>query len=172
MTKYYSNNNKPNPYADIPISIAASDDEDEEIMCPSCRVINYQTHGVDYEYRCTRCGHTLDVKQEVEAADIVESESMDSHNETLISNLPDPLDQYRTKRREVQGAFKTLQDKGIRLTSYTKRGGDGHVTRSWNDGSNSSSDTQRRVSAPRPMITEDRNSDSDSISNSDSEESE
>jgi hypothetical protein len=27
-------------------SISTSeDDEDEEIICPSCRVINYQTHG-------------------------------------------------------------------------------------------------------------------------------
>ena len=83
MTKYYSNNNKnrPNPYADAPIPISTSEDDVEEIICPSCRVINYQTHGVDYDYRCTRCGHTLDVKQEVEAADIVESESMDSLNE-------------------------------------------------------------------------------------------
>ena len=165
-TKYYSNN-KPNPYADIPISITAfnEDDEDEEVICDQCQVINYQTRGAEYEYHCKHCGHTLNVKQEVEIANIVESESMDDNPEPLVSYGEDPDARfYKDKKPEYQGAFKALQDRGIHITSYTERSGDGRITSSWNDGSNSSAGSDRKMSAPRPMrFTEDRNSeDSDS----------
>jgi hypothetical protein len=149
-TKYYSNT-KPNPYADIPISIAMPDNEDEEIICPSCRC-NTVIRGEDNDF-CTRCQRTFNVKQEVEAADIVESESMDSHNETLVANLPDANDAYNNRRKvEPQGAFKTLQDKGIRITSYIQRSGDGHVTSSFNErsGSSISGAGQQRRGTPGP----------------------
>jgi hypothetical protein len=160
MTKSYPNNTRAKEYADRPIPISTSeDDEDEEIICPSCwcnTVIRVDS-GDDY---CSRCKHTVKVKREVEAADIVESESMDSHNETLISNLPDPNESFYNRGKvEPQGAFKALQDRGIHVTSYTERGGDGRITRSWNEGSNSSAGSDRKVSSQRPMrFTEDRNS--------------
>jgi hypothetical protein len=153
-TKYYNNNNRPKPYADRPIPISTSEDDYDDgaevLICPSCRC-NTVTRYDDHDH-CSRCQRTFNVKQEVESADIVESESMDSHNETLISNLPDPLDQYRSKRHEVQGAFKTLQDKGIRITSYSQRSGEGHITSSWNErsGSSISDQGQQRRSTPRP----------------------
>ena len=149
-TKFYRNN-KPNPYADIPVSISTNEDDEDDIYCPSCHC-NTLVGGDDGDYFCTRCQRTVIMKQEVEVADIVESESMDSHGETLGSHLPDPNDSFHRRGRvEPQGAFKALQDKGIRLTSYTERSGDGHVTSSWNDGSNSSSSSDRKVSAPRPL---------------------
>ena len=119
-TKYYSNN-KPNPYADIPIFIAASneDDEEPEIICPYCHC-NTVIRG-EYNDHCTRssCGHTFNVKQEVEAADIVESESMDSHNETLISNLPDPNESFYNRGKvEPQGAFRALIKKRISMVFH------------------------------------------------------
>jgi hypothetical protein len=88
----------------------------------------------------------------VDAADIIESESMDSHNETLISTaIPDPNDAYyKDKKPEYQGGIKSLYDRGIHITSYVEKSGDGRITNSWNDRSNSSSDSQRR-SAPRPF---------------------
>jgi hypothetical protein len=53
-----------------------------------------------------------DVKQEVEAADIIESESMDSHGETLISKPPDPNDAYfKVRKPEYQGGIKSLYDR-------------------------------------------------------------
>jgi hypothetical protein len=167
MTKYYSNNNRPNPYAGAPIPISTSEDDVEEIICSSCRVINYQTRGDDYQHRCKHCGHTLDVKQ-VETADIVESESMDSHNETLVANLPDANDIYHNRKKvEPQGAFKAMMDRGIHLTSYTERSGDGRVLRSYSNSSSSHtySDGSQRRSTSRPTRPT-----SDSDSNSDSGE--
>jgi hypothetical protein len=152
LTKYYSNNHRPNPYADIPVPISTSEDDYDEIICSSCQVINYQVRGDDTERHCKHCGHTLDVNR-VETADIVESESMDSHNETLISNLPDASDIYNNRKKvEPQGAFKAMMDRGIRITSYTQRSGDGHVTSSFNErsGSSISGAGQQRRSTPRP----------------------
>lgn len=164
MTKYSNNNIKAKEYADRPIVATSEDDEPEEI-CPSCWC-NTVIKGEFNDYYCTRCKHSFNVKQEVEAADIIESESMDSHNETLVSNLPDANDTYyRKSKPEYQGAFSQLQGKGIRITSYVERDGAGRVTKSYSDGSYSSSgDPQRKLSAPRPTrFTEDRDSeDSDS----------
>jgi hypothetical protein len=167
-TKYYSNNNRPNPYADAPIPISTSEDDyEEEIICLSCRC-NTVIRGEDDDF-CTRCQRTFNVKQ-VETADIVESESMDSHNETLIANLPDALDAYNNRKKvEPQGAFAELQRKGsIRITSYTERSGSGQVTRSYSNSSGnhiSSPTGLQRRSAPGPTRPT-------SNSNSDSEESE
>jgi uncharacterized CHY-type Zn-finger protein len=142
-TKYYSNNNKPNPYADAPVSVSTSEDDELEIICPSCRcntVVKYEDHD-----HCSRCQHTFNVRREgeVHAADIVESESMDDNPQPLVSYPEDPDARfYKAKKPEYQGAFKSLQDRGIHIISYTQRSG---------DGSNSSSDSQRRISAPRPF---------------------
>jgi hypothetical protein len=112
-------------------------------------VINYQARDDDYEHSCKHCGHLLDVER-VETADIVESESMDSHNETLISNLPDASDIYNNRRKvEPQGAFKAMMDRGIRITSYTERTGSGQVTRSYSDSSHNYS-SDKKIRAPRP----------------------
>jgi hypothetical protein len=168
MTKYFKDNTKAKEYADRPIAIASSEDDYEEIICPSCRcntVVRYEDHN-----HCSRCQYTFNVKQEVEAADIVESESMDSHNETLIANLPDASDIYNNRRKvEPQGAFAELQRKGsIRITSYTERDGSGRVLRSYSNSSGnhiSSPTGLQRRSAPGPTRPT-------SNSNSDSEESE
>lgn len=155
MTKWYEKNHKNTGIrsTDTPISIASAREEkdDADIICLSCRCNTVIRNESDDH--CTRCGHTFNVKQEVDAADIIESESMDSHNETLISNLPDALDAYyKDKKPEYQGGIKSLYDRGIHITSYVEKSGDGRITNSWNDGSNSS-DSQRR-SAPRPFKEE------------------
>jgi hypothetical protein len=147
-TKYYNNNKRPNPYADIPISVSTSEEDDDE-YCPSCHcntLVKYEDH-----IYCSRCKHTFDVRQ-VEVADIIESESMDDNPEPLVSYSPDPNSRFYNRGRvQPQGAFSQLQDKGIRLTSYTERDGAGLVTSSWNDGSNSSSSSSdRKISTPRP----------------------
>ena len=70
MTKYY--NNKPNPYADIPISILTSEEEPDD-YCPSCHCDTVIKE--EFNDWCTRCQRTFNVKQEVEASDIIESEA-------------------------------------------------------------------------------------------------
>lgn len=51
---------------------------------------------------------------------------MDDNSETLISNLPDALDAYyRRGKVEPQGAFKALQDRGLKITNYTEKDGAG-----------------------------------------------
>jgi hypothetical protein len=152
MTKHFKENIKGTHYVDRPIAIAGSEDNESEIICPSCHC-NTVIRGESDDY-CTRCGHTLNVRQEeVETGKIVESDNMDDNSETLISNLPDALDAYYGRSKpEYQGAFSQLKGKGIRITSYVERDGIGRVTRSYSDGSSSSygSDSQCR-SAPRPF---------------------
>jgi hypothetical protein len=146
-TNYFRNNNRPNPYNDI-VSISTPEDDEDE-YCPSCHcntLVKYEDH-----VYCSRCKHTFDVKQ-VDTADIVESESMDDNPEPLVSYTEDPNARFYNRGRvQPQGAFKSLQDKGIRLTSYTERDGAGRVTSSWNAGTNSSSSSDRKTSAPRPF---------------------
>jgi hypothetical protein len=124
---------------------------------------NTLVDGNDNDYYCTRCQRTVIVKQEVEAADIVESESMDDNPEPLVSYTEDPDARfYKAKTPEYQGGIRALSERGsIHITSYTERSGDRRITSSWNDGSNSS-DSQHKIRSPRPIrFTEDRNSDSE-----------
>lgn len=128
MTKWSKENTKANQYSDRPIAIATSEDDEPEIICPSCHcntVVKVESD--DY---CTRCKHTFNVKQEVEIATgkIVESDNMDDNSETLISNPPDALDAYYGRSKpEYQGAFKALQDRGLKITSYNETNGAGRV---------------------------------------------
>jgi hypothetical protein len=121
MTKYFKDNTNAKEYADRPIAIATSEDDVEEIICTSCRVINYQTRGDDYEHSCKHCGYILDVRREVEAADIIESESMDDNPQPLVSYGEDPNELYfKGKRPEYKGGFSELQGRGIHITAYTE----------------------------------------------------
>jgi hypothetical protein len=147
-TNYYRNNNRPNPYNDI-ISISPPEDDEDE-YCPSCHcntLVRYEDH-----IYCSRCKHTFDIKQ-IDTADIVESESMDDNPEGLVSYTEDPDARFYNKGRvEPQGAFKALQDRGIRITSYIERSPSGRVTQSYSDSSSSSSG--KKASAPRPTKEE------------------
>ena len=149
-TKYYNSTHKTgirSTDTPIPISTARFEEVNTDIYCPSCHCNTVSRN--ESEDHCYLCGHTFNVKQEVDTGNIVESDNMDDNNETLISNLPDALDAYyKDKEPEYHGGIKSLHDKGIHITSYTERTGDGHITSSWNDRSGSSDSEQRR--APRP----------------------
>jgi hypothetical protein len=51
---------------------------------------------------------------------------VDDNSETPISNLPDALDVYYNRGKvEPPGAFKALQDRGLKITNYTEKDGAG-----------------------------------------------
>ena len=52
---------------------------------------------------------------------------MDDNAETLVSTkTPDPNEAFYNKDNiELKGAFKTLQDRGLKITSYTETDGAG-----------------------------------------------
>lgn len=146
-TKYYNDQHK-NKNIDLPVSIATSEEE-PDIYCSSCHC-NTIVKIDDNDDYCTRCQRSFYVKQEVEAADIVESESMDDNPEPLVSYAEDPNARfYKDKKPEYQGGIKSLYEKGIHITSYTERSGDGRITKSYTDRSGSSS-SDKKVSAPSP----------------------
>ena len=70
---------------------------------------------------------------------------------SLVAYAQDPNDAYYGKSKpEYRDTFKAMTDRGIHITSYTETSGDGLVTRSYSEPSNSSPDSQRNINAPRP----------------------
>ena len=136
-TKWYNENHKNTiediMYADTPISIAAARQESNDrpkVYCPECQFDTIIKDGSGY--RCTResCRHTFDIKHEdkkLQTGIIVENDNMDDNAETLVSTkTPDPDQAFYNKDNiEPQGAFKALQDRGIRITSYSETDGAG-----------------------------------------------
>lgn len=132
MTKWYNANHKNTGirYNDTPISIAAAREEKEDSdYCPSCHcntVVKEESN--DY---CTHCKHVFNVKRdkEVETGQIVESDNMDDNEETLVSTMtPDPNEEFLNRGKvEPQGGLKALQDRGLKITSYTETDGAGRV---------------------------------------------
>ena len=70
-------------------------------------------------------------KDEVETGKIIESDNMDDKSETLVSTaMPDPNEAFINKDKiEPKGAFKVLQDRGLKISSYTETGPDGKPLR-------------------------------------------
>lgn len=147
---------------DIPTTIDKEkyegSDEDPEYWCPYCHrnltLVNRETG----EYKCSIDEIPFYPREDdnVRRADILDIPEDPEDKEILISNTPDPLaGYYGPEKPEYQGAFKTLQDKGIHITSYTEKDGSGRIMNSWREGSNSSSGSgsgsDRKVSAPKPF---------------------
>lgn len=53
-----------------------------------------------------------------------ESDSLNDDRETCVSTT-DPMDFYTGREPQLQGDFKALNDRGIRITSYTETYGAG-----------------------------------------------
>ena len=127
-TKWYEQNHKNEGirYADTPIPIAAARDEREDRpMCPYCWC--YTVIKEEFNDRRTRttCDRIFNIKQSdkgVETGIIVENDNMDDNAETLVSTaVPDPDQAYLNKDNiEPKGAFKVLQYRGLKITSYTE----------------------------------------------------
>ena len=132
-----------------------------KIYCPKCQfdtVIHEENND-----RCNRisCGAIFNIKQadeKVETGIIVETDNMDVNADTLVSDkTPDVLKgYYGNSEPEYHGGLAELHSRGIHITSYTETGGDGRVTRSYSESSNSTPD--RKVSAPRPFKEEESES--------------
>lgn len=119
--------------ADLPISIAAEefegeeDKDNKEYICKHCMRSLIKIHE-DGEYYCNHC--SISVFPEVE--DVRSKHKLVTpiglNLEPCLSYLPDPNEQFfKDKKPEIKGGLKALQDKGVRITSYTETGSDGRV---------------------------------------------
>lgn len=117
MTKYY--NNKPDPNADIPIAISDEytkpDNDNTQYVCSycQCNLIKMSEEG---EYYCNRCS----ISQYPDVEDVRSKSRISTplglNLEPCLSYLPDP--NLQDNNPEIEGAFKALQDKGIKITRY------------------------------------------------------
>jgi hypothetical protein len=123
MTKTF--NRKPDPYADIPISISDEytkpDNNKVEYVCDYCHCSMAKMS--DQEWYCNRC--SISQYPDVESVRIKSkiTTPMGMNLEPCLSYAPDP--NPVPKHVEPEGAFKALKDKGIRIKNYSERGGDG-----------------------------------------------
>jgi hypothetical protein len=124
MTKYY--NNKQNLDADSPIAISEEyskpDNHGIEYVCNYCH-FNLTKMSENGEYYCNRCS----ISQYPDVEDVRSKSKITTpigmNLEPALSYLPDP--NLKEANPEVKGTFKALQDKGIRITKYEERAGDG-----------------------------------------------
>jgi predicted RNA-binding Zn-ribbon protein involved in translation (DUF1610 family) len=103
------------------VVIAESDDEVKEYICDSCNFIIH-TRLTDGEITCYHCGNVIEIQKTRRKSKL---ETPHRNTETLIadprttysgSNLSDSV---KIKHEpELQGGFKALRDKGLKITNY------------------------------------------------------
>ena len=128
MTKLY--NKKSNPYEDIPISIADqyTKEDNPQYFCSYCQRDLVLINAEDGEYYCKNCSISAYPEHEDVRSKSKITTPLGLNLEPCLSYLPDanPI----PKSVEPEGTFKALQDKGIKITHYEERAGDGkHLKR-------------------------------------------
>jgi hypothetical protein len=119
--------------ADLPIAISEeefnsdSDSDSKEYICKHCmrRLVKIDEEG---EWYCNHCS----ISQFPEVEDVLSKHKLVTpiglNLEPCLSYPPDPNEEYfKDKKPEIKGGLKTLQDKGVRITSYNETGSDGRV---------------------------------------------
>jgi len=121
MTKHY--NKTPNRYADTPtpISDGYTKPDNIEYVCSYCQCRSIKMD--DSEWYCNRC--SISQYPDVEA---VRSKNrittpIGLNLEPCLSYLPDP--KFKDNNPEIEGTFKALANKGIKITRYEERDGSG-----------------------------------------------
>jgi hypothetical protein len=120
-TKY----SKQAPNADIPISISEEDTKpDSQIyFCSDCRRDLVLMNAEDGEYYCKTCSISSYPDHEDVRTRSRLSTPIGLNLEPCLSYAPDA--NSIPKHVEPEGAIKALKDKGIKITHYEERGGDG-----------------------------------------------
>ena len=114
---------------DLPIAISGEKfegAETPELICPSCWYITKQRYGVDHEYTCNHCGHISNPAQEELRTKSKLSVRGSRDKESRVAYPKDPNEDFFNKDNiEPQGAFKALQDRGLKITTYSEIGPNG-----------------------------------------------
>jgi hypothetical protein len=87
----------------------------EFCRCTLCKLVD--SSGENVSYYCNRCNTSTYDTDELRSESYIEMSDGPVENPS-ISYTPEP--QLKRKRKQYKGAFKTLQDKGIKIISYTE----------------------------------------------------
>ena len=129
MTKYYDQTTRKDKDVDIPISISGekfTKSDNPSYVCSYCRCKLIRLS--DTEYYCNKDAISFYPNEDnMRTANKISMPRTPEENPPLVSTkVPDPNEQYLNKdNMELTGAFKTLQDRGLKITSYSETGSDG-----------------------------------------------
>ena len=124
MTKYFQDKNRFEKNDDTPISVRNYEqmDSHKEFFCPYCQLkLSRLTDrsGLSPSWYCTKCT--------IEYPDQSEVKSKSSLSTPRKSNNDNPLASTKFKEptvgkepTEIKGGLKALQQRGIKITSYTE----------------------------------------------------
>lgn len=128
MTKYYKDNFRTEIDKEVPIAILGekfTKKDKPRYICPECRL--QLTRLSEEEYWCGRDHLSFYPNEDnIRTASKVSMPRTTEENPPLVAHGIDANEQYLNKDKvEPQGAFKLLQDRGLKITSYTETGSDG-----------------------------------------------
>ena len=123
MTKWHDSNRGYIPRADTPISISSNNYEDVEDKTFYCKYCNRSLvwlrdssgANADTAYFCTFCSTTTYPDENTRRKPKVKPRD-EPPDEPAISLLPERT--LQRKKNQPRGSFRTLQERGAKITSY------------------------------------------------------